>query len=163
MNIQELLAFEDYKDGLKLLYEEFDLTLGYETEEINEEEYKQELDEYGIQFSDSPEDRRKQVENNKFLKDTYGWDLTELWDLDRSIIVFLLPRLYVFYKTDITLESEYDEGTFGYILETILEGLLLVLEEYTNSKYDEKQFLYKEAKTKEAFMLLGKYMQRLWN
>jgi hypothetical protein len=122
----------------------------------------------GYKFDDKdnvPQDKDQQqfIADDNYIKDKYGWSLTETWDLDKTVCEFLLRRLYVFYKTDITLESKYDEGTFGYILEIILEGLLLVLKEYTNSKYVKKQFLYKEAKTKEAFMLLGKYAQRLWN
>lgn len=149
MNIQELLSYKDYKDGLKALYDAFDLTLGYKFDDKD----------------NAPQDKDQQqfIADDNYIKDMYGWSLTETWDLDRTLCEFLLPRLYVFYKTDITLESEYDEGTFSYILETILEGLLLILSDYSIHNFNEEQVLYKEAKTKEAFTLLGKYMQRLWN
>lgn len=149
MNIQQLLSYQDYKDGLKALYSVFDLTLGCNLS-LNEEDTED-------------KDQQQFIIDDNYIKDMYGWSLTETWDLDKTLCKFLLPRLYVFYKTDITLENEYYEGTFGHILETILEGLLLILDDYTNYKFDERQFVYKEGKTKEAFMLLGKYAQRLWN
>ena len=140
MNIKDLLAFEDYKDGLKALYNTFNLELSREP-----------IEELLID------------DNNKHLINNYSWDLSQLWDLDRSIVVFLLPRLYVFYKTDFTLDEEFEEGKYSFILETILEGFLLLLTEYNGYIFKQKEFDYKTAKVKEAFMLLGKYAQRLWN
>lgn len=140
MNIKELLSYKDYKDGLKALYSTFNLQLSREP--IKE-----------LLISD----------DNKYLIDNYGWDLTQLWDIDRSIVVFTLPRLYVLYKTDFTLDEEFEEGKYSFIIETILEGFLLLLTEYNGHIFKDEEFDYKMAKVKEAFMLLGKYAQRLWN
>lgn len=140
MNIQQLLSYKDYKDGLKALYNTFDL-----------------------QLSREPAEYLKVDDNNIYLIDNYGWDLSQLWDLDRSIVVFLLPRLYVFYMTDFTLEESFEEGSLKQIIETILEGFLLLLLEYNGYIFKDTEFDYKQAKVKEAFMLLGKYAQRLWN
>jgi hypothetical protein len=140
MNIQQLLSYDDYKDGLKVLYNTFDLQLSRESVEC-----------------------LKVDDNNIHLMDNYGWDLSQLWDLDRSIVVFLLPRLYVFYKTDFTLEQSFEEGSLKQIIETILEGFLLLLLEYNSYICKDNEFDYKQDKIKEAFMLLGKYAQRLWN
>ncbi len=140
MNIQQLLSYDDYKDGLKALYSTFNLELSRE-----------------------PAEYLKVDDNNIHLIDNYGWDLSQLWDLDRSIVVFLLPRLYVFYKTDFTLDEQFEEGKYSFILETILEGFLLLLNEYNGYIFKGDKFDYKTAKVKEAFILLGKYAQRLWN
>jgi hypothetical protein len=141
MNLQQLLSYDDYKDGLKALYSTFDLELSKE-----------------------PVERLLVDNNNIHLLNNYGWDLSQLWDLDRSIVVFLLPRLYVFYKTDDTLDEEFKEGKFSFILETMLEGFMLLLLKYTNKYNPSGSFVvYNEAKIMEAFMLLGKYAQRLWN
>ena len=140
MNIQELLSYQDYKEGLKALYKIFNLDLSRESVE-----------------------QLLVDDNNKHLIDNYGWDLSQLWDLDRSIVVFLLPRLYVFYMTDFTLEESFEEGSLKQIIETILEGFLLLLLEYNGYIFKDTEFDYKQAKVKEAFMLLGKYAQRLWN
>lgn len=139
-NIQDLLEYKDYKDGLKALYNTFDLQLSRESVEC-----------------------LKVDDNNIHLIDNYGWDLSQLWDLDRSIVVFLLPRLYVFYMTDFTLEESFEEGSLKQIIETILEGFLLLLLEYNGYIFKDNEFDYKQVKVKEAFMLLGKYAQRLWN
>lgn len=140
INIQELLSYKDYKDGLKALYNEFDLNLSRE-----------------------PVERLLIDNNNKHLIDNYGWDLSQLWDLDRSIVVFLLPRLYVFYMTDFTLEEDFEEGSFKFILETILEGFIILLNKYNGHVFKDQELDYKLNKVKEAFTLLGKYAQRLWN
>jgi hypothetical protein len=139
-NVQDLLEYKDYKEGLKALYNTFDLQLSRESVEC-----------------------LKVDDNNIHLIDNYGWDLSQLWDLDRSIVVFLLPRLYVFYMTDFTLEQSFEEGSLKQIIETILEGFLLLLVEYNGYIFKNEEFDYKIAKIKEAFMLLGKYAQRLWN
>ena len=139
-NVQDLLEYKDYKEGLKALYNTFDL-----------------------QLSREPAECLKVDDNNIYLIDNYGWDLSQLWDLDRSIVVFLLPRLYVFYMTDFTLEESFEEGSLKQIIETILEGFLLLLLEYNGYIFKDTEFDYKQAKVKEAFMLLGKYAQRLWN
>lgn len=139
-NVQDLLEYKDYKEGLKALYNTFDLQLSRESVEC-----------------------LKVDDNNIHLIDNYGWDLSQLWDLDRSIVVFLLPRLYVFYMTDFTLEESFEEGSLKQIIEIILEGFLLLLLEYNGYIFKDNEFDYKQVKVKEAFMLLGKYAQRLWN
>jgi hypothetical protein len=94
--------------------------------------------------------------NNKHLIDNYGWDLSQLWDLDRSIVVFLLPRLYVFYKTDFTLDEDLEDGKLSLIIESILEALLMWISD--NEITDEVNL-----KINSGLLLLGKYMRRLWN
>jgi hypothetical protein len=133
MNVKELLAFEDYKDGLKALYNAFNLDLSREP------------------IKDLLVDN-----NNKHLIDNYGWDLSQLWDLDRSIVVFLLPRLYVFYKTDFTLDEDLEDGKLSLIIESILEALLMWISD--NEITDEVNL-----KINSGLLLLGKYMRRLWN
>jgi hypothetical protein len=135
MDLTTLLAFEDYKEGLKALYERYDLTLGYKNYDPFEEETIQ------------------------YLNSNYSWNTTELWNLDDTITRFLVPRLYVFYKLDDSTSQEFEEGTWGNILESILEGLLMMLhpkEGFEQPKQDEKII-------NNATMLLGKYIRRLWS
>jgi hypothetical protein len=133
MNIQQLLSYKDYKEGLKALYSTFNLQLSREP------------------IKDLLVD-----DNNKYLIDNYGWDLSQLWDLDRSIVVFLLPRLYVFYKTDFTLDEDLKDGKLSLIIEHILEALLLCISD--NEITDQVTL-----KINSGLLLLGKYIRRLWN
>lgn len=135
MDLKTLLDFKDYKEGLKALYNTYNLSLGYKDYDPLEEETVQ------------------------YLNTNYGWNTTELWDLDTTIVKFLLPRLYVFYKFDDTLDQEFEEGTWANILKSILEGLLMMLETkegFEQPKVDEKII-------NNATTLLGKYFRRLWN
>ena len=136
MKLEQLLSYEDYKKGLKAIYEEFNLDPSRE----------------------SVEDLLVD-ENNKYLMDNYKWDLSQLWDLDRSIFVFLLPRLYVFYKTDFTGEQEYEDGAFKEILESILDALLNLL--YSKEGFKDSE--HDEVKINKGMLLFGKYIRRLWN
>ena len=165
MKLEELLAIKDYKEGLKALYAEYDLELGYKEDE-GEELYTK-YPEYMEDESTTEEDRQEYIndhlafrEANNHIKTNYGWDMTQLWNLDDTIFKFLLPRLYVFYKTDYSLEQDYGEdGTFKDVLEAILDGLLNVL--YNNDGFEEAE--HNEEKINKGMMLLGKYIRRLWN
>jgi|NOAtaT_6_FD_contig_21_6048068_length_667_multi_2_in_0_out_0_2 hypothetical protein len=135
MDLTTLLAFEDYKEGLKALYERYDLTLGYKDYDASEEETIQ------------------------YLNSNYGWNTTELWNLDDTITRFLVSRLYVFYKLDDSTSQEFEEGSWGDILKSILEGLLMML--YTKEGFEQPN--RDEKIINDATMLLGKYFRRLWN
>jgi hypothetical protein len=135
MDLTTLLAFEDYKEGLKALYERYDLTLGYKDYDPSEEETIQ------------------------YLSSNYGWNTTELWNLDDTITRFLVSRLYVFYKLDDSTSQEFEEGSWGDILKSILEGLLMML--YTKEGFEQPN--RDEKIINDATMLLGKYFRRLWN
>ena len=166
MILQDLLAFEDYKDGLKALYTEYDLELGYKQEEGEEELYSKYPD-YLEDETTTEEERQEYIQDNlafreanTHIKSNYGWDMSELWNLDSTIFQFLLPRLYIFYKTDLSLAQDFGEdGTFKDVLECILEALLSV----TPDKDGFESLDEDEAKVSKAMALFGKYIRRLWN
>lgn len=163
MKLEELLAFDDYKEGLKALYAEYDLELGYKQKE---DLYTKYPDSYEDETT-TEEDRQEYIKDhaefrdaNNYIKANYDWDMTQLWNLDDTIFQFLLPRLYIFYKTDLSLEQDFgDDGTFKDILESILDALLNVL--YTNEGFEEAE--HNDVIINKGMTLLGKYIRRLWN
>ena len=166
MKLQNLLAFKDYKDGLKALYSEYDLELGHKQEEGEEELYSKYPD-YLEDETTTEEERQEYIQDNltfrkanTHIRSNYGWDMTELWDLDTTIYKFLLPRLYIFYKTDLSLDQDFGEdGTFKDVLECILEALLNLIPDKDGFESLDTD----ETKVNKAMTLLGKYIRRLWN
>lgn len=139
ITLDKLLSFKDYKEGLECLYNNLDLSL--------------QLDDYSIKNEDkNNKERVDYIQETKAIKDKYGWDLSELWDFDTTLFKFMLPRLYVFYKMDDTLNQELEDGTFGDILKSIIDGCLSAV-----------TFKEDRDKMNNAMRLLAKYYGRLWN
>lgn len=165
MKLENLLNIKDYKEGLDALYKEYDLKLGEEDDSELYTKYPEDLED----STTTEEQRREYIQDhlafreaNIHIKTNYGWDMTQLWNLDETLFQFLLPRLYIFYKTDLSLEQDYGEdGTFKDILEAILDALLNVLYTTTNEGFEEAE--HSEEKINKGMLLLGKYIRRLWN
>ena len=137
ITLDKLLSFDDYKEGLEYLYKNIDLSL--------------QIDDYVVGDEDNQE-RVDYIKETKYIKDKYGWDLSELWEFDTTLFKFMLPRLYVFYKTDDSLDQQLQDCMFGDILKSIIDGCLSALE------FDEDR-----DKINKAMTLLAKYYCRLWN
>ncbi len=140
VTLDDLLKFDDYKQGLQYLYDNIDLDL--------------QVDDYKVD-EDTNQERLEYIQETQDIKAKYGWDLSELWDFDTTLFRFMLPRLYVFYKTDDSLQQVLDDGTFGDILKAIIEGCLVALSRDDDGTYRDK--------IDKAMKLLGKYYGRLWN
>lgn len=137
ITLDKLLSFNDYKEGLEYLYKNIDLSLQVDDYVNNDEDNKERID---------------YIQETKAIKDKYGWDLSELWDFHTTLFKFMLPRLYVFYKTDESLDQELEDGTFGSILKCIIDGCLSAV-----------TFKEDRDKMNNAMRLLAKYYGRLWN
>lgn len=86
-----------------------------------------------------------------------GFDDSELWNLDTTIIKFILPRLKAF--KDYTKSIPYDlksETEWKDILDQIILGFELYLESNIADLNDS------ESKIDEAFKLFFKYFKSLW-
>jgi len=140
VTLDKLLSFDNYLDGLEYLYNNLDLSL--------------QVDDYKID-KDTTQERLDYIKESQLVKEKYGFDLSELWDFDHTLFKFILPRLYVFYKQDETLDQQYEEGTFGQIIEAILEACICSVVYYEKDGYRDK--------INKGMMLLGKYYCRLWN
>lgn len=145
ITIKDLLAYDDYLDGLKALKEDKDINYLITS-------YFEPVED----LSTLDEDQLKQYSNNITLIAEYGFDLTDTWNFNITILRFILPRLYVLYKTDYSLSQQYEEGTWGEILESILEYILLQIK--SDPELDNLIPTYTKGKT-----LLFKYFNRLWN
>ena len=147
VTIKQLLSQDNYLDGLKLLEEDDDvnyLSVSY-FKKIEDEDLKK-----------LGEKEQEEYSNNLIIKDKYGFDLLDLWDFDITIYTFILARLYVFYKTQHSLEQVFEEGTWKEILEIILEFLLLKI---SFGNFDKTQQVIVD----KGKMLLFKYFNKLWN
>lgn len=95
---------------------------------------------------------------------TRGFDDTELWNLDHTIVKFILPRLKEFkklskgsYPNEVGTEENWQE-----ILEKIIVGLEYYLEkdrvmDITENEANGRMFIMEE-----AFQLLIKHFVNLW-
>ena len=117
-------------------------------------------------------DHVKQNKSEEFASE-WGFSYDEIWDLDKTIAMFLLPRIAYFRFKNDTVPNQlikYDED--GYtplnekevvkhwndILETICDGLHLYIEKDSNSFSEKEKELWNNAKK-----YLSGYFECLWS
>lgn len=95
---------------------------------------------------------------------TRGFDDTELWNLDHTIVKFILPRLKEFkklskgsYPNEVGTEEKWQE-----ILEKIIVGLEYYLEKDRVMDITENEANGRMFVMEEAFQLLIKHFVNLW-
>ncbi|MGL5113599.1 MAG: hypothetical protein ACRC6O_13280 [Flavobacterium sp.] len=89
----------------------------------------------------------------------------ELWNLDQTIISFVLPRLKAFKKmkrcghpASLSSQEEW-EG----ILDKMIFAFIEYKKEFIYKKMTTEEFRDYENKIKEGFELFGKYLRGLWD
>ena len=108
-------------------------------------------------YSDEPE----KLERYKKQRDERGFDDTETWHLDKSLTLFLIPRLKRFIELNNGFPSGQTEESFNEKLNFILKSF----EEYYYNENDEVSLeLEKErlSNAKKAAALLGEIWFDLW-
>jgi hypothetical protein len=108
-------------------------------------------------YPDEPE----KLEKYKKQRDERGFDDTETWHLDKTLALFLIPRLKRFIELNNGFPCAETEESFNKKLNFILKSF----EEYYYNENDEVSLeLEKErlANTKEAVKILGDIWLDLW-
>jgi hypothetical protein len=108
-------------------------------------------------YPDEPE----KLERYKKQRDERGFDDTETWHLDKSLTLFLIPRLKRFIELNNGFPSGQTEESFNEKLNFILKSF----EEYYYNENDEVSLeLEKErlSNAKKAATLLGEIWFDLW-
>jgi hypothetical protein len=108
-------------------------------------------------YPDEPE----KLERYKKQRDERGFDDTETWHLDKSLTLFLIPRLKRFIELNNGFPSGHTEESFNEKLNFILKSF----EEYYYNENDEVSLeLEKErlSNAKKAAALLGEIWFDLW-
>ena len=108
-------------------------------------------------YPDEPE----KLERYKKQRDDRGFDDTETWHLDKSLTLFLIPRLKRFIELNNGFPSGQTEESFNEKLNFILKSF----EEYYYNENDEVSLeLEKErlSNAKKAAALLGEIWFDLW-
>jgi hypothetical protein len=108
-------------------------------------------------YPDEPE----KLERYKKQRDERGFDDTETWHLDKSLTLFLIPRLKRFIELNNGFPSGQTEESFNEKLNFILKSF----EEYYYNENDEVSLeLEKErlSNAKKAAALLGEIWFDLW-
>lgn len=108
-------------------------------------------------YPDEPE----KLERYKKQRDERGFDDTETWHLDKSLTLFLIPRLKRFIELNNGFPSGQTEKSFNEKLNFILKSF----EEYYYNENDEVSLeLEKErlSNAKKAAALLGEIWFDLW-
>lgn len=99
-----------------------------------------------------PEDDKRHV-RYKRQREKRGFDNTELWSLDHSIVKFVYPRLKEFRKITPAYPGSFDsQDEWLEILDKILEGFKLfldkdgsfILEEESREKFEDSMKLFSE-------------------
>ena len=86
---------------------------------------------------------------------TRGFDNRELWNLDDTIVNFILPRLKEFKKINSEYPGCLTEQEWNEILDKIINSFqLLKKNEWINEKEDEK--------INEGLLLFIKHLRDLW-
>lgn len=111
----------------------------------------------------SDENKKKEFKeyilNKKYDIEDKNFNENELWNLDTSIIEFILPRLVAFRETTKSYPENLTEDEYNQILDKIIYGFILHLEDVNDDHED--QFGCAMDK-EEAFILFGKYLPTLW-
>jgi hypothetical protein len=108
-------------------------------------------------YPDEPE----KLEKYKKQRDERGFDDTETWHLDKTLTLFLIPRLKRFIELNNGFPSGQTEESFNEKLNFILKSF----EEYYYNENDEVSLeLEKErlSNAKKAAALLGEIWFDLW-
>jgi hypothetical protein len=124
-----------------------------------------------LMFSEDDAEHTKRKKHDEFVKE-WGFSYNDMFDLDNSIAMFILPRIAYFLKNNIGIPSVLtkiaDDGTieneeqarqqWNGILETICDGLHLYLAKSFGDFTDEEKELWNNAKK-----YLFEYFECLWN
>ena len=125
---------------------------GYNEEFINSKEWKK----------DTAKTKKRWKKYQKQNKE-FGFDETETWNLDNTIIQFTLPRLKYFRENLIGYPSELTEKKWEKILDKIIWSFEQSVDDYENCPStieDIKKYYKKVQKGNELF---GKYLSNFWS
>lgn len=103
-------------------------------------------------LSDAIEPDNPRQELWKRQRETRGFDDTELWNLDHTFTLFILPRLKAFYEKDIHTEE------FKSILKQIIDGF----EEMERLK-DSGDWNSTNEKIENGLRLFAENYRHLWD
>ena len=109
----------------------------------------------GFAFSKGMKKKRKKVFQKQLKKN--GFDDTELWNLDGTIMEFLIPRLKRFRKILHGYPSQLTEEKWDKVLKQMIKGF----EEY--QKDDMLDKTRDQKKIDKAFKLFTEYFVHLWD
>lgn len=101
----------------------------------------------------------------KAQRDERGFDDTELWNLDSTVVDFVLPRLKAYREQTEVFPVKYsDLDEWRAVLDEIIEGLELYKSKIDWDVSDTVQgvFDFYSAKRRKAFKLLGENLQDMW-
>ena len=101
---------------------------------------------------------------------TRGFDDTELWNFDSTIVSFILPRLIEFRHSTYGFPANFQSIDEWYdILDRIIKGLDLYNNvdafDYASDEHgglNQEKYDEWEATVSEAFFLLGKWLNHFW-
>lgn len=112
---------------------------------------------YGHALTLPDDDKRKKRYRKQRKK--RGFDDTETWSLDLTIVKFVLPRLKRFYEVaDDVIEIDYHEG-FREAIEEMIEGFeIMVGPDYCCLHPDSEEY----NKVENAWDKLSEYHALLW-
>ena len=115
----------------------------------------------------------KKVYKNFFKNNFHGFDIedkktkkqiveqgfadSELWNLDETIIRFVLPRLKRLKEIQKGYPANLTEEEWDKILSEIIECMEMYLDKIYN-KFEEDEY----KRVKKGFKLFGKYLMDLW-
>ena len=122
-------------------------------------------------FGKDDEQHSSRIKRDNFVQ-KWGLSYADMWNLDRAIALFILPRLAYFYKHNNgvpgilekfdddgnVLNEEEAEQEWNHILETMCDGLHLYIEKDHSEFTEEENILWQT--TKRYFF---DYFERLWD
>jgi len=109
----------------------------------------------GDEFILEKEDKRYQEYQEH--KDKHGFSLDELWNLDISIALFVLPRLAKFKEKVHGHPAKITEQEWNRILDKMIWSFTQIVNEEIDDMTEDDA-----AKLTEGLVLFGKYFLKLW-
>jgi len=101
----------------------------------------------------------------KWQKLTRGFSDEDLWSLDHTLCVWLLPRLKEFQKFNRKYvgEQEYKDGDWHDIVDEMIDAVdFTANEDKYFSELSPDEFSIRARRREEGLRLLGEYMRALW-
>lgn len=124
-------------------------------------------DPYGIPnvnftIIDENDDRWEEYKKQRLER---GFDSSELWNLDSTIIKFALPRLKAFREDGTLSYPDFDEARTPEGWHEVLDKMIWWMENYNDDVFPTEKSEQKEftRKLEEGKSLFFKYFSHLWN
>lgn len=101
----------------------------------------------------------KPKSQEKYLKQLRerGYDDTESWNLDHTIMQFILPRLKTFRQNTLSFPGEMTHGKWM----KILDRMILGVEYYIDEELEKDEKYYRTVNIGLGFLV--KYFSHLWD